>query len=89
MCRVRKTYLFLEPTISQDYDCVLCFDARYGPREGTRREEFSMKGQLSCELKYAAFSRRKRVNHIQDSEEKDLSVLLREALEPAVQLVSK
>ena len=46
-----------------------------------------MKGQLSCEMKYAAFSRRKRVQHIQDSEEKDLSVLLREALEPAVQLV--
>ncbi|KAK2162621.1 hypothetical protein LSH36_95g06000 [Paralvinella palmiformis] len=61
---------------------VLC--AVYGPREVTRREDFSMKGQLKCELKFATFSRRYRCQHQSDNTEKDLSMVLRDTLEPAV-----
>ena len=64
---------------------VIC--AVYGPREVTRRDELSMKGQLSCEFKYATFSRQQRQQHQQNNDEKDLSLLLQEALEPAVMLV--
>ena len=65
---------------------VIC--AVYGPREVTRRENLSMKGQLSCEYKCATFARQKRQQHQQSNDEKDLSLLLQEALEPAVMLVS-
>lgn len=68
--------------IEMDKTKVLC--AVYGPREVTRREEFSMRGQLNCEFKYATFSNRLRRQHQQDNEEKDLSAMLEEALEPAV-----
>ncbi|CAI9720398.1 Hypothetical predicted protein [Octopus vulgaris] len=61
---------------------VIC--AVYGPREVTRREEFSMKGQLTCELKFATFSCKLRRQHQPDSQEKDYSIQLLEALEPAV-----
>ena len=60
---------------------------RYGPREVIKKEEFSMKGQLSCEFKFATFSCRERRGYQQDGEEKDFSVQLLEALEPAVCLV--
>ena len=53
-----------------------------------RKEEFSMKGQITCEFKYATFSCSYRRQHQQDNEEKDYSVQLLEALEPAVCLVS-
>ena len=46
-----------------------------------------MKGQLTCEFKFATFSCRQRRNYQQDGEEKDFSVQLLEALEPAVCLV--
>ena len=46
-----------------------------------------MKGQLSCEFKFATFSCRERRGYQQDGEEKDFSVQLLEALEPAVCLV--
>ncbi|CAE1138284.1 MTR3 [Acanthosepion pharaonis] len=61
---------------------VIC--AVYGPREITRREEFSMKGQLTCEFKFATFSCQLRRQHQPDNQEKDLSIQLLEALEPAV-----
>ncbi|GFS05201.1 exosome complex component MTR3-like [Elysia marginata] len=58
--------------------------AVYGPREVLRREDFSLKGQLTCEFKFTTFSCKKRRQHQQDSQEKDLSVHVLEALEPAV-----
>lgn len=61
---------------------------RYGPREVAKKEEFSMKGQITCDFKYATFSCKYRRQHQQDNEEKDLSVQLLEALEPAVCLVT-
>lgn len=63
---------------------VIC--AVYGPRAVIKREEFSMKGQLTCEFKFATFACRHRRQHQQNNEEKDFSVQLLEALEPAVLL---
>ncbi|ESO83192.1 hypothetical protein LOTGIDRAFT_236786 [Lottia gigantea] len=70
--------------IEQNHTKVIC--AVYGPREVIRKEDFSMKGQITCEFKFATFSCKKKRGHQQDSEEKDYSVQLLEALEPAVQL---
>ncbi|KAK0044841.1 exosome complex component MTR3 [Biomphalaria pfeifferi] len=61
---------------------VIC--AVYGPREVMRREDFSLKGQLTCDFKFTTFSCRQRRQHQQDNQEKDLSVQMLEALEPAV-----
>lgn len=58
--------------------------AVYGPREVMRREDFSLKGQLTCDFKFTTFSCKKRRQHQQDNQEKDLSVQVLEALEPAV-----
>jgi len=63
---------------------IIC--AVYGPREVTRREDFSMKGQLNCEIKFATFSGVHRRQHMQDAEERDISVILTQSLEPAVRL---
>jgi exosome complex component MTR3 len=46
-----------------------------------------MLGQLSCNVKFAPFSCKIRRQHMQDTEGKDLSTQLLEALEPAVRLV--
>ncbi|XP_052817283.1 exosome complex component MTR3-like [Mya arenaria] len=70
--------------IEQDGTKVIC--AVYGPRAVIKREEFSMQGQMTCEFKFAPFSCRQRRQHMQDAEEKDYSVQLLEALEPAVLL---
>ncbi|KAK2175858.1 hypothetical protein NP493_702g03026 [Ridgeia piscesae] len=63
---------------------VIC--AVYGPREVTRREDFSMMGQLMCELKFATFSCRKRRGHQPDKRDSEYSLLLQNALEPAIML---
>ena len=63
------------------------FRIRYGPREVTRREDFSMKGQLMCELKFATFSCQKRRGHLADKRDSEYSLLLQNALEPAILLV--
>ncbi|CAL1538468.1 unnamed protein product [Lymnaea stagnalis] len=68
--------------IEVDQTKVIC--AVYGPREVLRREDFSLKGQLTCDFKFTTFSCRLRRQHQQDNQEKDLSVQLLEALEPAV-----
>lgn len=70
--------------IEQNGTKVIC--SVYGPRAVIKREEFSMKGQLTCEFKSAPFSCVYRRSHQQDSEGKDYSVQLLEALEPAVLL---
>ncbi|XP_013787879.1 exosome complex component MTR3-like [Limulus polyphemus] len=56
----------------------------YGPREIQRRREFDMKGQLLCEFKFAPFSCKVRRQYQPDNEEKALSSVLRETLEPVV-----
>ncbi|XP_076472999.1 exosome complex component MTR3-like [Babylonia areolata] len=63
---------------------VVC--AVYGPREVPRREDFSIQGQINCDVKFAPFSCRVRRQHVQDGQEKDLSAQLLEAVEPAVRL---
>lgn len=47
-----------------------------------------MKGQLTCEFKFATFSCRVRRQYQQDNEERDYSCQLQDALEPAVRMVS-
>ncbi|XP_071961973.1 exosome complex component MTR3-like [Antedon mediterranea] len=61
---------------------VMC--AVYGPHEVTRREDFQMNGQLRCEFKFATFACRIRRQHQSDGEEKDYSVIIQQALSPAV-----
>ena len=68
--------------IEMNHTKAIC--AVYGPREVQRREDFSLKGQLTCELRFTTFASVKRHPHIMDNEEKDLSVQILEALEPAV-----
>lgn len=60
----------------------------FNPREIPRLSEFTPNGELYCEFKFAPFSCPERRGHVMDGEEKDLSVLLRHALEPAVCRVS-
>ncbi|XP_071449456.1 exosome complex component MTR3-like [Hetaerina americana] len=61
---------------------VIC--SVFDPREIPRKSEFSVNGELYCEFKYAPFSSRRRRGHQQDAEEKQMSVYLKRALEPAV-----
>ncbi|KAJ1526757.1 hypothetical protein ONE63_008333 [Megalurothrips usitatus] len=61
---------------------VIC--SVFDPREIPNRVEYSQHGELYCVLKYAPFSCKTRRAHQQDSEEKELSLNLKRALEPAV-----
>jgi len=56
----------------------------YGPREIPRRSDFSMKGVLTCEFKFAPFSCLSRRGHQADKEEKELGLVLKDALESSV-----
>ncbi|XP_013381571.1 exosome complex component MTR3-like [Lingula anatina] len=69
--------------LEMDKTKIMC--AVYGPRQ-VRREDFSLQGQLTCEFKFLTFSCKYRRQHQQDNQEKDYSVILLEALEPAVRL---
>lgn len=68
--------------LEQNNTKVIC--AVYGPREIARREDFTLKGHMTCEFKFATFSCKFRREHQQDAEEKDYSLQILEALEPAV-----
>ncbi|XP_078000968.1 exosome complex component MTR3-like [Glandiceps talaboti] len=61
---------------------VIC--AVYGPRQVIRREDFKLKGILKCEFKFAPFSCDKRQQHIQSAHDKDASLTIQQAMEPAV-----
>lgn len=63
---------------------VIC--SVFGPREVSKREDFSMTGAVCVEFKFATFSEKCRRGHQQDCQEKDLSLLLQEALQPAILL---
>ncbi|EZA58696.1 hypothetical protein DMN91_008791 [Ooceraea biroi] len=56
----------------------------FDPREIPNKTDYSVKGELYCEFKFAPFSHRKRKMHQQDAEEKEYSSILQRALEPAV-----
>ncbi|XP_002738745.1 exosome complex component MTR3-like [Saccoglossus kowalevskii] len=58
--------------------------AVYGPRQVVRREDFKLTGTLTCDFKFATFSCQKRQQHMQSSNEKDLSLIVLQAMEPAV-----
>jgi len=64
---------------------VIC--SVFDPREIPNKTGFCMQGELFCEFKFASFSHRKRKLHQQDAEEKEYSLILQRALEPAVCLV--
>lgn len=56
----------------------------YGPKEIPNKTEYSSKGVLSCEFKYAPFSCHKRKLHQQDTDEIMFSMMLKKALEPSI-----
>lgn len=56
----------------------------FDPREVPNKNGYCMQGELFCEFKYAPFSCCKRKIHQQDTEEKQYSLVLQRALEPAV-----
>lgn len=58
----------------------------YGPREIPKRSDFSMKGAITCEFKFAPFSCRTRRNHQQDPEEIEFSNVLKECIESTVRM---
>uniref|UniRef100_T1J3I6 Exoribonuclease phosphorolytic domain-containing protein n=1 Tax=Strigamia maritima TaxID=126957 RepID=T1J3I6_STRMM len=61
---------------------VIC--SVYGPRQIPKKQDISINGLLTCELKFAPFSCRQRRQYQQDNEEKELSLLLKQALESAI-----
>lgn len=61
---------------------VIC--SVFDPREIPNRVEYSQHGELFCVFKFAPFSCLTRRAHQQDAQEKELSLSLKRALEPAV-----
>ncbi|KAI8388668.1 ribosomal protein S5 domain 2-type protein [Radiomyces spectabilis] len=62
---------------------VVC--AVYGPRQ-LKKAAFSRNGTLNCEFRFSTFSCTKRRGHIRDTQEKEYSHILEQALAPAVRL---
>lgn len=60
----------------------------FDPREIPNKSEYSINGELYCEFKFAPFSTKNRHGFVRDAEEREYSVYLRRALEPAVMRVS-
>lgn len=56
----------------------------FDPREIPNKTEYSSKGELFCQFKYAPFSCSRRRQHQQDAEEKQNTAILKQALESAV-----
>ncbi|XP_006620168.1 exosome complex component MTR3-like [Apis dorsata] len=56
----------------------------FDPRELSNRNGYCTQGEIYCEFKFAPFSCQKRKIHQQDAEEKQYSLILQRALEPAV-----
>jgi len=71
--------------VEQGKTKVMC--GVYGPREIPRRSDFSMNGVLSCSFSRAPFASPKRQapgSNTDDSEEKEMAIALKEALEATV-----
>lgn len=60
----------------------------FDPREVPNKNGYCMQGEIYCEFKFASFSCLKRKIHQQNAEEKQYSLMLQRALEPAVCLVN-
>jgi exosome complex component MTR3 len=60
--------------------------AVYGPKEVLRREEFSLKGKVTCEFKYMPFSRAHYCEPRQNFEEKMISKCICDAMEGVILL---
>ncbi|XP_047370509.1 exosome complex component MTR3-like [Vespa velutina] len=56
----------------------------FDPREIHNKNDYCTHGELFCEFKFAPFSCKKRKIHQQDANEKEYSLILKRALEPAV-----
>ncbi|CAN8003289.1 unnamed protein product [Ixodes pacificus] len=56
----------------------------YGPREIARRRDFTFKGQINCEFQFAQYSCPVRRQAMNDTEARQYSQLLEEALAPVV-----
>lgn len=56
----------------------------YGPREIARRKDFTFKGQINCEFRFAQYSCPIRRQHLNDGEALHYSQLLEKALAPVV-----
>ncbi|XP_043286489.1 exosome complex component MTR3-like [Venturia canescens] len=56
----------------------------FDPRETSNKSGYSIQGSLYCEFKFATFSCVRRRVHQHDSEEKEYSLIMQRALEPAV-----
>ncbi|XP_076633534.1 exosome complex component MTR3 [Colletes latitarsis] len=56
----------------------------FDPREVPNKNGYCMQGEIYCEFKFAPFSCQKRKIHQQNAEEKQYSLMLQRALEPAV-----
>lgn len=68
--------------IEMGYTKVVC--SVYGPREIARRRDFTFKGQINCEFRFAQYSCPIRRQPLNDGEALHFSQLLEEALAPAV-----
>ncbi|XP_069676706.1 exosome complex component MTR3-like isoform X2 [Periplaneta americana] len=68
--------------IEQNNTKVIC--SVFDPREIPRKSDYSVNGELYCEFRFAPFSCMKWRGHQADSYEKECSLILRRALEPAV-----
>lgn len=60
----------------------------FDPREVPNKSGYCVQGEIYCEFKFAPFSCQKRKIHQQNAEEKQYSLILQRALEPAVCLVN-
>ncbi|XP_076233548.1 exosome complex component MTR3 [Calliopsis andreniformis] len=56
----------------------------FDPREVPNKNGYCVQGEIYCEFKFAPFSCQKRKVHQQNAEEKQYSLILQRALEPAV-----
>ncbi|XP_003402091.1 exosome complex component MTR3 [Bombus terrestris] len=56
----------------------------FDPREVSNKNSYYAQGEIYCEFKFAPFSCQKRKVHQQNAEEKQYSLILQRALEPAV-----
>lgn len=60
--------------------------ACYGPRDMLRGREYSAKGRLGCDFRYAPFACRHRRSYVQDDEEREFGAAVEQALQAAVVL---
>lgn len=89
ICAVYGKLLILDIHVTFKLSLTSTFFCSYGPREIAKRLDFGISGRIYCELKYAPFSCQFRKQWHPDGEERDLSQVLKQALEPAVCLVIK